>query len=240
MLVLNKGREPSKHGSMHKEQAMIRYQLKPRGRPPLEGLSPALEKTLDVIKTFMEREGMSPTVYELADILQISAPSVHAQIVRLERKGYIQRTKGKTRSIELLGGAAKFARQVTLPVIGRVAAGLPILAVENIIGEIAVSSSDVRGECFALEVEGDSMIDVGIHEGDFLIVRRQQVAENGDIVVALLDDEATVKRLFIAGGRIELRPANTKYKPIPVGPDDRLLILGIVVAVSAKMLTKKL
>lgn len=219
---------------------MVRYQVRPRGRPPIEGLSPTLEKTLEVIKDFMEREGMSPTVYELAEILQISAPSVHAQIVSLEKKGYVQRTKGKTRSLELLGGACQLARQVTLPVIGRVAAGLPILAVENIIGEIAVSSSDVRGECFALEVVGDSMIDANINEGDFLIVRRQQIAENGDIVVAILEDEATVKRLYIAGDRVELRPANRMYKPIPIGPDDRFSIIGKVLAVSAQALTKKL
>ena len=219
---------------------MVRYQVKPRGRPPIEGLSPTLEKTLEVIKDFIQREGMSPTVYELAEILQISATSIHAQIVRLEKKNYIQRVKGKTRTIELIGGASKFARQVTLPVVGRVAAGLPILAVENIIGEIAASSSDVRGECFALEVVGDSMIDAGINEGDFLIVRRQPIAENGDIVVALLEDEATVKRLFIAGDRIELRPANRTYKPIQIGPDDRFLIIGKVLAVSAQALTKKL
>ena len=219
---------------------MVNQTTKRRGRKPVEGLSSTLEKTLEVIKDFIEREGMSPTVYELAEILGVSAPSVHAQIVRLEKKNYIQRTKGKTRSIEVLEDSFLFARQVKLPVVGNVAAGAPILAVENIIGEIAVSSSDVRGECFALKVEGDSMIDADINEGDFLVVRRQPIAENGDIVVALLENEATVKRLFIDGNRIELRPANLKYKPISIGPDDGLLIMGKVVAVSAKALTKTL
>ncbi|MBF0186252.1 MAG: repressor LexA, partial [Magnetococcales bacterium] len=110
-------------------------------------------------------------------------------------------------------------------------------AVENIIGEISVSSSDVRGNCFALEVVGDSMIDANINEGDYLIVRQQPVAENGDIVVALLDDEATVKRFFMFDDHIELRPANPKYKPIRVGPQNVVYIIGKVVAVTAKAST---
>lgn len=218
---------------------MVVYMGKRLGRKPLEGLSPTLEKTLGIIGEFMSKHGMAPTVQEVAEILGVSIPSAHAQIRRLEEKNYIHRAKGKSRSMEILKGPVRVAQQARLPVIGRVAAGLPILAVENIIGEIAVSSANVRGHCFALEVVGDSMIDAGINEGDFLIVRQQPIAENGDIIVAILDDEATVKRLSIVDDRIELRPANPKYKPIPIGHGDSLLVVGKVVAVSAKASTIK-
>jgi repressor LexA len=121
---------------------------------------------------------------------------------------------------------------VAVPIVGRVAAGQPILAEENIVGEVLVEGGIARaGRCFALEVTGDSMVDAGIRERDLVVVRQQPVAENGDIVVALLEDEATVKRLFIRDERIELRPENPNHRPIPVGPDDGLRILGKVVAV---------
>jgi repressor LexA len=115
-----------------------------------------------------------------------------------------------------------------------VAAGVPILAVENQIGEILVEARVARGSCFALQVSGDSMIDARIGDGDLVIVRRQPVAENGDIVVALLGEEATVKRLYVADSVIELRPANANYQPIRVGPNDDLRILGKVLAVRSR------
>ena len=121
---------------------------------------------------------------------------------------------------------------MAVPIVGRVAAGQPILAEENIVGEVLVEGGIARsGRCFALEVTGDSMVDAGIRERDLVVVREQAVAENGDIVVALLEDEATVKRLFIRDEKIELRPENPNHRPIPVGPDDGLRILGKVVAV---------
>ena len=222
-----------------KEKAMVVYMEKRLGRRPLEGLSSTLENTLKVIGEFVATHEMVPTVSEVAEILGIKVPSARAQILRLEEKGYIRRTRGKVRTMEILKGPVRVPSQVRLPVIGKVAAGLPIFAEENIIGEIAVSSANVRGRCFALEVVGDSMIDAGINEGDFLIVRHQPVAENGEIVVALLDDEATVKRLSIVDERIELRPANPNYKPIPIGYETSLHIVGKVVAVSAKDSTIK-
>jgi len=120
---------------------------------------------------------------------------------------------------------------VPVPILGRVAAGQPLFAEENVIGEVLVEGRVAsRGRCFALEVDGNSMVGAGIHEGDIVIVRQQPVAESGDIVVALLGDEATVKRLYIREERIELRPENPKYRPIPIGSGDDLRILGKVVA----------
>ncbi|MGN7612744.1 transcriptional repressor LexA [Magnetococcales bacterium HHB-1] len=125
-----------------------------------------------------------------------------------------------------------------IPIIGSVAAGIPILAVENIVGEILIEANVARGSCFALEVTGDSMIEANINDKDYIIVRRQAVAENGDVVVAMLDDEATVKQLHISEEKIELRPANPNYEPIRVGPDDHLQILGKVLAVRSKNASK--
>ena len=120
-----------------------------------------------------------------------------------------------------------------VPIVGRVAAGQPVLAEEDVISEVLVDSPAVRsGRCFALEVRGDSMIGAGIRDQDLVVVREQPVAESADIVVALLDQEATVKRLFIRDERIELRPENLTHRPMPIGPDDGLRILGKVVAVS--------
>ncbi|MBF0381595.1 MAG: transcriptional repressor LexA [Magnetococcales bacterium] len=204
------------------------------GRKPVDGLSATLEKSLGVISNFIAKEGVAPSVQELAAILGISGASAHEQIRSLEKKGYIKRTKGRSRSITILKGPHKVSPLISIPIIGKVAAGVPIMAVENIIGEISVPAADARGVCFALEVVGDSMIDAGIDEGDFLVVRQQPIAENGDIVVAIIAEEATVKRLFIAEDRVELRAANVNYKPIFVEPDDHLRIVGKVMAVSGQ------
>ena len=115
--------------------------------------------------------------------------------------------------------------------MGRVPAGTPLLAAENLIGELLVDSRTARGRCFALEVQGDSMIDADIEDGDYVIVRQQQLAESGEIVVAMLEGEATVKRLHLAGDAIELRPENQSFSPIPIDPDHDFRILGKVVAV---------
>jgi repressor LexA len=120
---------------------------------------------------------------------------------------------------------------VAVPILGQVPAGTPLLAAENVVGELLVDARTARGRCFALEVQGDSMIDADIQDGDYVIVRQQQLAESGEIVVAMLKDEATVKRLRLTAEAIELRPENRRFSPIPIGPDDDLRILGKVVAI---------
>lgn len=204
------------------------------GKTPKTGLSPTLANTLSVIREFIIRERMSPTMQELADLLGISRPTVHEQLGNLERKGYVRRQPRKSRSLEVIDDLQQVAALVTVPIIGAVAAGVPILAIEQVVGEVLVEAQLVRGRCFALVVQGDSMIDANIREGDLVIVRQQPLAENGDIVVAMLDGEATVKRLAIAEERIALQPANRKYRPILIGPDDELKILGKVVGVRTR------
>jgi repressor LexA len=127
--------------------------------------------------------------------------------------------------------AAHAAQDVAPAEFGQVEAGPAMLAEENRLGELLVDQTIAsRGRCFALRVSGDSMVGAGMNDGDVVICRQQPVAESGEIVVALLGEEATVKRLYIHGDRIELRPENKRYKPIVIGPDDNLSILGKVVA----------
>jgi len=123
---------------------------------------------------------------------------------------------------------------VTIPLVGTVVAGHPLMAQENLLGELLVDASTVRsGRHFALKVSGQSMMNAGISSGDVVIVRQQPLADHRDIVVALLNDEATVKRLHYRSGEVALLPENPNFKPIPVGPDDDLRIVGKVVAVRA-------
>ena len=209
---------------------------KRKGPLPIEGPTPVQKRILDVIKELISAHGMSPTVTELGEILGVKTPSAHEQILAMLRKGLVRRIPGKVRTLELVEECPKLPDLIPVPIFGVVAGGSPILAVENRLGEIWVESNLVRGSCFALRVQGDSMVGANINDGDFVIVRRQPIAENGEIVVALLGDEATVKRLFISDTSIELRPANPAYRPIRIGQDDDLKILGKVLAVRSASL----
>ena len=205
-----------------------------RGRPRVEEITGPQRRTLRELRRFTNQRGFPPTIQELADILGISSPSLRDQVKQLVRKGYVKRESRKARGLTVLREPTdEVLELLAVPIVGRVAAGQPVLAEENVIGEVLVDSRAVRsGRCFALEVEGESMIGAGIHDGDLVVVREQAVAESGDIVVALLDQEATVKRLFIREERIELRPENPAHRPLPIGPDDGLRILGKAVAIS--------
>lgn len=205
-----------------------------RGRPIIETLTPSQERLLTTIQEYIDREGLSPTLRELAEHLEQGVASVYKLVQRLERNGFIGRTAGKSRSLVVLRSAhePQVAGLVSIPLIGTVAAGTPLLAPENQLGELLVDAATVRsGRHFALRVSGQSMIDAGIDSGDLLVVRQQPLADHRDIVVALLNDEATVKRLHHRNGEIMLLPENTRYQPIPVGPEDDFRIVGKVVAV---------
>lgn len=203
------------------------------GRRPIVGITDPQKRTLEEIRDYIARKSYPPTIQELAGILGITHASAHAQVNQLVRKGYLRREAHKARGLVVVRTPGEeIADLVRVPLLGRVAAGRPLLAEENIIGEVLVEGRIAsRGRCFALEVTGDSMVNAGIRERDLLVVRQQPVAASGDIVVAMLNDEATVKRLFIRDEKIELRPENPQHQPIPVGHDDELRILGKVVAV---------
>lgn len=208
---------------------------KTSGRPRVAALTAPQRRTLQTIQQFVDRRGYPPTVLELADKLSIAGPSVFDQLKQLEKKGYIRRVPGKARGLTVV---RRLDERVTglaaVPLVGTVAAGKPLLAEENVIGEVFVEKSLVKaGRYFALKVSGDSMTKAGIQHADVVVVRQQQLAECGDIVVALVDDGATIKRLYIQGQQIELWPEskNKRHRPIVIGPDTDLRIVGKVVGV---------
>lgn len=167
------------------------------------------EEILAFLQEFSAENGYAPSVREIMQAVGLkSTASVHYHLDALNKSGAINMDGSKNRAISVPGSAKKPGQ---IPVVGVVAAGVPILAVENIEGYLPWEGDD---ECFALRVKGDSMIEAGILPGDKIIVRPQQTADNGDIVVALLEEEATVKRLSRKDGKIWLLPENPNYAPI--------------------------
>lgn len=186
------------------------------------------KRMLDYITESIRNDGYSPTVRDIREALGIkSTATVHAYLERLEEKGYIQKQNGKSRTLRVEGDfTPPTAKQV--PIIGKVTAGMPILAVENFDGYVDFTEGKYgKEELFALRVTGQSMIEAGILDGDIVIVRQQNVAESGEIVVALVDDSATVKTFYRENGHFRLQPENSTMEPIIV---DSLSILGKVVA----------
>ncbi len=194
------------------------------------------QQVLDFIKRRIRERGYPPSVREIGAAIGLSSSStVHGHLNRLEEKGFIKRDPTKPRAIEVLDAdrAVQRTRFVAVPLVGRVTAGEPILAVENV-EDIFPLPYDLVGheEVFMLRVRGDSMVNVGIYDGDWVLVRRQETADDGDVVVALLDDEATVKRLYRQNGRIRLQPENDAMAPIVT---DRAEVLGKVIGLFRRL-----
>lgn len=200
-------------------------------------LSRRQRDVLDFIIAAVQQRGMPPTYREIGDALGISSTNGVADHVKaLVRKGYLRKAGGgAARGIQLTEKARPVERgdTVSVPVIGMVAAGIPILAEENYERSLHLDASLLTGgdSVYALTVRGDSMIEEGIMEGDLVIVRSQATARNGDIVVALVDDEATVKFFFREGDRIRLQPAHPTMDPIYVDARNQTAVQGIVVGV---------
>ena len=190
------------------------------------------QEILDYIKAQIVGKGYPPAVREICEAVSLkSTSSVHAHLETLEKNGYIRRDPTKPRAIEICDECFQMVRteMVSLPVLGRVAAGLPILAEENIEEYFPVPADVVpKGESFILNVHGDSMINVGIFDGDRVFVNACSSAENGEMVVALIDDSATVKTFYKENGYIRLQPENDTMDPIIV---DNCQILGKVFGV---------
>lgn len=197
-------------------------------------LSERQRQILEYIQKCVEEKGYPPSVREIGQAVGLSSSStVHGHLNRLEQKGYLRRDPTNPRAIELLSPEHRRVPYQQVPVVGRVTAGEPILAVENVETYVPLSK-ELFGddELFVLKVRGESMIEAGILDGDWVIVRRQATAENGDIVVARIEDEATVKRFFREHGHIRLQPENPTMEPIIV---DRVEILGLVTGLFRKL-----
>lgn len=195
------------------------------------------KQIMNYIVQHTDMHGYPPTVREIGLAVGLSSSStVHAHLRNLQTAGLIRRDAELTRAIKVVTGrsdAGKPRMIAHLPLVGKVAAGSPTLAAEEIEDTYPVPQEFLGGgDGFMLQVKGDSMIEDGILEGDYVIVRRQDTAENGDTVVALIDDEATVKRFHKEGSRIRLQPANSAMEPMYF---DHLTIIGKVVGLMRKM-----
>lgn len=201
------------------------------GRKKTTEITPLQSEALLTLESFIGKNGFPPTVQELATLLGVSHASAHDRISQLIRKGYLKREEGKARGLSVHRPLLQATEaMVPIPILGRVAAGRPIWSEENYEGEVLIDSSIVRGsKCFVLFAQGQSMVEAGINCGDLMVVRSQQLAQNGEIVVALLNGDATVKRLSMSAEKIELVPENRSMLPIPVLPEDDLRIVGKVI-----------
>ena len=198
------------------------------------------QQIYDFIRSYQLEKGYPPSVREMAAAVGLSSPStVHAHLSALEARGLIKRDKTKPRALEVFnedGTSAKLAEvtetpsrgTISLPLVGRVAAGMPILAEQNVEDTFTLPTEIVTdSSSFVLEVHGESMINAGIYNGDFIVVREQKSAMNGEIIVAMIDGEATVKTFYKEAGRVRLQPENDAMEPIyATNPT----ILGKVVA----------
>ena len=187
-------------------------------------------KILAYIERATLQKGYPPSVREICEATGLKSTStVHGHLIRLEKKGLLYRDSMKPRAISVpLDHQAYRADMVQVPVVGRVTAGVPILATENVEDYIALPQSMIgNGEHFILSVRGESMINAGILDGDYVIVKKQSTAYNGDIVIAMIDDEATVKRFYKENNVFRLQPENPTMEPIIVS---ELTILGKVVS----------
>ena len=188
------------------------------------------QRILDFIKSEIQTKGYPPSVREIAQAVGLKSTStVHGHLQRLEKRGLLHRDAMKPRAMEVMGDP-NFVRNnsTAVPVVGRVTAGLPILAEENLDEYVAIPEVMLGdGEHFILLVRGDSMINAGILDGDYIVVKRCAEALNGEIVVAMIDDSATVKRFFKEDGHFRLQPENSSMPPIYA---DEVTILGKVVS----------
>ncbi|OGB99357.1 repressor LexA [candidate division KSB1 bacterium RBG_16_48_16] len=204
------------------------------------GVTEKQGRVLEAIRQFQAKYGYPPTVRELADIFgHTSAAGIHKILTVLKDKGYISKAeKNKSRSLCLVNEADNSGgRAKAYPIVGSVVAGLPELAHEEKEGELILDAEWAGdGDTFILRVKGHSMVDADIHHGDMLLVEKTQSCHNGEIVIALLDDEATVKRFFKERDRIRLQPENPAMHPIYVDKDDpNFRILGRVKGLLRKM-----
>ena len=199
-------------------------------------ISAKQQEILEYIKETILKKGYPPSVREICEAVHLkSTSSVHSHLETLEENGYIRRDPTKPRTIEILDDNFNLTRRemVNIPVLGTVAAGQPILAQENIETYFPIPAELLPNQqTFMLRVKGDSMINAGIFNGDQIIVAQQETAENGEIVVALLDDSATVKRFFKENGHFRLQPENDAMEPILT---DSVQILGKVIGLMRMM-----
>ena len=203
---------------------------------PYGRITPKQQEILDYIKNEILNRGFPPAVREICEAVNLkSTSSVHSHLEALEKNGYIRRDATKPRAIEIIDDNFNLVRRevVNVPIIGTVAAGQPLLAVENIEGYFPIPAEFMpNSQSFLLKIKGESMINAGIFDGDYVMVAQQDTVENGEKVVALIEDSATVKTFYKEEEHIRLQPENDYMDPILVNPDkETVQILGKVIGV---------
>ncbi|MFH1584416.1 MAG: transcriptional repressor LexA [Actinomycetota bacterium] len=204
-----------------------------------EKLTKRQKQILDFIEEFIIKKAYPPSVREICKAVGLSSPAtVQSHLDKLKTKGYIKRDPLKPRTIEIMSPSKKYEgilgkKFVSVPIVGKIAAGIPLLAEQNIDEYFPLPTNFISSkDNFILRVKGESMINAAIKPGDLLVTKRQNTAENGDIVIALVEDEATVKRFFKEGGKIRLQPENDLMEPIILS---NVKILGKVIALIRKI-----
>jgi len=199
-------------------------------------LTPRQQEIYDYLSQHLEAHGYPPTLREICSEFGMkSTRAASDHLLALERKGYITRTRDRSRGIELRGPRPTASGQ-SVPLVGRIAAGEPLLAQENITDRVTLDPGFLKGDGnFLLEVQGESMIEAHICPGDYILVRPQEQARNGEIVVAMIEDEATVKRFERKGDSVRLIPENRDMQPIEVKYPRTLKIVGIVVGLIRRL-----
>ena len=201
------------------------------------------EEVYEYIKKYSKENRMPPTVREIGNHFEISSTNgVRSILAALIKKGYINRSPRLSRGIEIVDTDKESSKNapsntIEIPIVGRVAAGTPILAVQNLEGTVTIDRDFLacRSDVFALRVKGDSMINAGIFDGDLIFARQQKTADRGEIIVAQIDNEATVKYYHPSSDHVELRAANPKYKPIIVNNKKDFSIAGRVIDVMRRV-----
>ena len=201
----------------------------------MDSLTARQQQVYQFISDYLEKHGCPPTLREISACIGTSGTvSALRHVEALERKGYLRRREGSSRGISLTHSPAA---AISLPIVGRIRAGLLHPAIEDIVGRLSVDKSMVKGEgCFFLKVEGESMINKGILDGDIAMIRPQQVADNGDIVAVMVGGDATLKQFYRKRDHILLQPANPNMEPIIVRPTDgEVSIVGKMVGLYRTM-----
>ena len=198
-------------------------------------ISKKQSETLEYMKNEILNRGFPPSVREICEAVNLkSTSSVHSHLETLEKNGYIRRDPTKPRAIEIVDDNFNLVRRETInvPIIGKVAAGEPLLAVQNVEGYFPIPSEYMPNkQTFMLVVQGDSMVNAGIFSGDYVVVEKQENAENGDKIVALVDDSATIKTFYKEKDYIRLQPENDYMDPIVIYPEQQFQVLGKVIGV---------
>jgi repressor LexA len=199
----------------------------------VKGLTQRQEQILKFVGSYGRQHGFPPSVREIGARFELNPATVYEHLRALERKGHLHRKPNQSRSMVPAAAPDPTASTTSVPVIGRVAAGTPILAEENIEDRLDLPEPWVPAGSFLLRIQGDSMRDAHILDGDYVLIRPQPTADNGDIVVALIDEEATLKRYYRTPDRIELRPENPDFQTITLEASEgrRVAILGRVAGV---------